>query len=55
MYGEIRNRFDDLEKDDDLVLFFNAVLEKRDALEEQEKELREEEKELRKQEKDQEQ
>jgi hypothetical protein len=38
IYGEIRKQYGALENDDDLVEFFNAVLEKRDTLEEQQKE-----------------
>ena len=45
VYGEIRNQFDELNKDEELVKFFNAVLEKRDISEEQEKEKMEQEKE----------
>ena len=44
VYGEIRNQFDELDNDDDLVQFFNAVLEKGDSLEEQEREKKEQEK-----------
>ena len=44
VYGEIRKQFDELDNDDDLVQFFNAVLEKRDSIEEQEKEQKEQEK-----------
>ena len=37
VYGEIRNQFGALDNDDDLVKFFNSVLEKRDQIDEQQK------------------
>ena len=53
VYREIRNQFDELNNDEELIKFFNAVLEKRDFLEEQEKEQMEQEKEQKEQKKEQ--
>ena len=51
VYGEIRNQFGALDDDDDLVKFFNSVLEKRDQIEEQQKEQQKEHKDQKKQKK----
>ena len=38
IYGDIRQKYETNIKDDDLVLFFTEVLDRRDQLEEEEKE-----------------
>ena len=38
VYGDIRRKYDNLEKEDDLVKFFREVLDERERLEDEEKE-----------------
>ena len=37
MYGDLKNKFGDLEEDKNLVKFFQAVLDRRDTLEEEDR------------------